>query len=195
MTKTLISTFFSFVPVEAAIYAFSPSKIILVADKNSLSKKEVKGALEKVKETYGKFAKIEVAEVPGSDLLAIAKKAIELIENEDRPIVNVSGGWKLLAQGVIYGCYARSHLVSKIICNDIERNTPVELPKLTYGLSEPKKQLLRELSERDGRTIAQIAEKLDRTRGMLYQHLKELKESGYVDEEFQITDAGRLALL
>lgn len=195
MTKTLISTFYSYLPVEAAIYAFSPSKIILVADANSLKKKDVKEALQKVKATYGHLAKIEVVEVPGSNLLAIAKKTIELIENEDKPIVNVSGGWKLLAQGVIYGCYARAEYVSKILCNDIERNTPVELPKLTYGLSEPKKQLLKELADRKGRTIAQIAEKLNRTRGMLYQHLKELKESGYVDEDFQITDAGRLALL
>jgi hypothetical protein len=30
---------------------------------------------------------------------------------------------------------------------------------------------------------------------MVYQHLRELKDAGYVDESFNITDAGRLALL
>ena len=30
---------------------------------------------------------------------------------------------------------------------------------------------------------------------MIYQYLKELKENGYVDEKFEITLAGRLALL
>jgi DNA-binding transcriptional ArsR family regulator len=40
-----------------------------------------------------------------------------------------------------------------------------------------------------------MAKELRKTRGMLYQHLKELKEGGYVDDDFRITDAGRLALL
>ena len=30
---------------------------------------------------------------------------------------------------------------------------------------------------------------------MIYQHLRELREQGYVDDDFNITDAGRLALL
>ena len=51
------------------------------------------------------------------------------------------------------------------------------------------------MAKRNGKPISAIALKLNRTRGMLYQHLKELKELGYVDEKFEITLAGRLALL
>lgn len=43
--------------------------------------------------------------------------------------------------------------------------------------------------------MAEIAKKLGKTRAMIYQHLKELKENGYVDGKFEITLAGRLALV
>jgi hypothetical protein len=36
---------------------------------------------------------------------------------------------------------------------------------------------------------------MHRTRGMIYQHLKELKDGGYLDDDYNITDAGKLALL
>lgn len=193
---TLISTFFSFQPFVAAAHAYSPSKIILLVAEDTIKKDVVVKDLEKVKELYGKIAVIEIIKVNGSDLLSIAEKTISLLENEKgKMIVNISGGWKLLAQGVLYGCYARSEFVSKIICNNIEDNTIVELPKLTYGLSKTKRKVLEEISKRNGKAVSDIADNIGKTRGMLYQHLKELKESGYVDEKFDITLAGRMALL
>ncbi len=193
---TLISTFFSFQPFVAAAHAFSPSKIILLVAEDSLKKEIVGKDLEKVKEVYGKVTTIEIVKVNGSDLLSIAEKTINLLENEKgKIIVNISGGWKTLMQGVLYGCYARSELVSKIVCNNIEDNTIVELPKLTYGLSGTRRKVLEEISKRNGKAVSEIADKLGKTRGMLYQHLKELKESGNVDDKFEITLAGRMALM
>lgn len=198
MTETvLISSFYSFKPFVPAAYKFSPSKIFLVIAEDSLERIDVKEGISKVKEIYGKLASIEIVKVKGAELLFVAKKIITLLEDnkEKKVIVNVSGGWKLLAQGVIYGCYARPDYVEKIVCNNIENDSVVELPKLSFGLSSAKKELLEKLEKRNGKSISDIAKKLDRTRGMIYQHLKELKENGYVDEKFEITDAGRLALL
>jgi len=194
---TLISTFYSFEPFVSAAHAYSPSKIVLIVAKDSLSNFKVKDDIDKVREFYGKVAEIEVSQVNGSDLLAIAEETVKLLEKDgSRKIVNVSGGWKVLAQGVLYGCYARPDLVEKIVCNDIGReNAIVEMPKLSFGLTSAKRELLEEISKRNGRSIADIAEKMKKTRGMIYQHLKELRELGYVNETFEITMAGRLALL
>jgi CRISPR-associated protein Csa3 len=88
--------------------------------------------------------------------------------------------------------------VEKIVCNNIEDEEKmelVELPKFSFGLTRPKKGLLLELLRREGRSIAEIASKLKKSRGIIYQHLKNLKEMGYVDEKFEITLAGRLALI
>jgi len=193
-TLTLISTFYSFEPFVAAAHAYSPSRIYLVVAKDTLQK--IEGDLNKVKEFYGGVASIEVVKVEDSDLYAIAKDTVKLLESQKgRVIVNVSGGWKLLAQGVLYGCYARPSLVEKIICNNLADKSIVEIPKLSYGLTSAKKKLLEEIVKRNNRPIAEIARKLSKTPGMLYQHLKELRDNGYVDGKFEITLAGRMALL
>ncbi|MBD3389913.1 CRISPR locus-related DNA-binding protein [Candidatus Micrarchaeota archaeon] len=193
---TLISTLYSFQPIVASVTALSPSKIVLVVAEESMEKDVVKKDLEKVKQTYGGIAELKIVKVKGADLLSIAKKTVELLEAEKNDVVvNVSGGWKLLAQGVLYGCYAYPELVKRIVCNDIETGKLVELPKLSYGLTKSKRELLEVISKRNGKSISEIAEKMGKTRGMLYQHLKELKDMGYVDDKFFITDAGRLALL
>lgn len=192
----LVSTFYSFEPLVAAVHNHSPKKIILLVADDTAKNENVKANIAKAREIYGKVAEIEVKLVKGADLLSIAQSLVDLLEKENKSVVNVSGGWKLLAQGVLYGCYARPELVERIVCNDLSKeNTLVELPKLGYGLTTAKRELLEEIGKRNGKTIAEIAEKLEKTRGMLYQHLKELKEMGYVDDEFRITLAGRLALL
>ena len=198
-TTVLISTFYSFEPLVASATAYSPSRIVLLVAEDSLTGRDgekVQANITRAKEVYGNVAPVEVIKVNGSDLVSVAKKTVDLLENEQgKKIVNISGGWKLLAQGALYGCYARPELVEKIVCNKIEDNTLIELPKLSFNLSSAKKELLEELVKRNGKSIANIAKKMSRTRGMLYQHLKELKENGYVDDKFDITLAGKMALL
>jgi len=191
---SLVSTFYSFDPFVAAAHAYSPSKIYLVVAKDSLSK--IEKEMEKVKQLYGSVASIDIIKVDDSNLFSIAHDTVRLLESrKGRVIVNISGGWKLLAQGVLYGCYARPELMEKIICNNLVDNTLVELPKLCYGLTSAKKEVLEEIAKRGGRSISGIAAKLEKTTGMLYQHLKELRDAGYVDGKFEITLAGKLALL
>jgi len=191
----LIATFYSFEPFVAAAHAYSPSRIQLIIAKDSV--KNIEKHIAKVHELYGKVAEIKEIEVNQSDILAVAKKTVELLEkNSGKNIVNVSGGWKLMAQGVLYGCYARPRLVDKIVCNELpDINKLVELPKLTFGLTQAKRELLGEIEGRNRKSIAEIARKLGKTPGMLYQHLKELRDNGYVDGKFEITLAGKIAVL
>ncbi len=192
----LIATFYSFEPFVAAAHAYSPNRIILILAKDTPDKKDVKEGIAKVKELYGAVADIKEVLVDQSDMFGVAKKTVELLEKNNRSVINISGGQKLISQGVLYGCYARPELVEKIVCNELpDINRLVELPKLTFGLSQPKKDLLEEIAKRNEKPIAEIAEKLGKTPGMLYQHLKELKEAGYVDEKFEITLAGKMAVL
>ena len=194
---TLICTFYSFEPIIAAATAYSPKKMVLVVATNSLKDPKVRESLKTAKSTYEPIMPVVVKEVNESDLVSVASEMVDLIEKEkNNVIVNISGAWKLLAQGVLYGCYARPDKVDKIVCNDLSADKKiVELPKLTFGLSATKRELLEAIARRDGKPISDIAKKLDKTAGMVYQHLKELKELGYVDEKFEITLAGRLALV
>ena len=51
------------------------------------------------------------------------------------------------------------------------------------------------IAQSEEKSVAQIAKELKKTRGMIYQHLRELRDTGYVDEKFNVTEAGQLALL
>jgi len=193
---TLISTFYSVAPFMPAAHAYSPAKMILLVDNLN---DEVKENIEHIKKTFSNVAQIEVVKTDRGDIYADAKKTIELLEREHkenaRIIVNISGGWKLLAQAVLYGCYARADFVNKIVCNNLDNNDLIELPIFMYGLTNPKRTLLEEIQNRNGRTIQEIAKKLGRTKGMIYLHLRELKKQGYIDDQFKITIAGKLALI
>jgi CRISPR-associated protein Csa3 len=197
---TLICTFYSFEPIVAAATQYSPKKIILLVASDSLKKQDVRENIERAKFTYRNVVPVSVVETGDADMLKIAEDTVKLIETEyyagNRVIVNVSGGWKLLAQGVLYGCYGREGMVERIICNYLSADGRiVELPKLSFGLSSVKRALLKEIERRKDRSISDIAKKLGKTRAMIYQHLKELRAVGYVDEKFEITLAGRLALV
>lgn len=193
---TLIATFYSAGPLMPAALAFSPKKIILIVDTMN---QEIRSNISAVEKTFGSIATIEVVKVKKDEIYDPAKKVVGIIDREASPnnriVVNVSGGWKTLTNGVLYGCYARPDRVYRIINNKTDKKGISELPKLGYNISAAKKEVILKIVERDNKTVAQIAKELRRTRGMVYQHLRELREAGYVDDEFNITDAGRLALL
>ncbi|MBD3280361.1 CRISPR locus-related DNA-binding protein [Candidatus Dojkabacteria bacterium] len=194
---TLIAPFYEFDPFFAAAHAHRPTKIVLLVSDSNIDKKDEKylASLEKVEGTYGKLMPIEIERMDCSNLLSMAKKAVGILEREKKSIAYIGGGPRIMAVALLHACYARKDFVERIICLNVIDKLIVELPKLTYGLSSAKKELLQEISERNGKTISDIAKNLNKSKGMIYQHLKELKEEGYVNETFSITDAGRMALL
>ncbi len=192
---TLVATFYNVKPLLPAVVEFSPKKVILLV--NSMSG-EVRANIETLKKALGKLTVVEPIRVPTDDVYAIAKKVVELIDTEakeNKVVVNISGGWRLGTNGVLYGCYARSDRIYKIVSNRMKDNEISELPKLSYNLSTVKRDVLAKVEKRGTRSISQLAKEMHRTRGMVYQHIRELKDMGYVDNDFNITDAGRLALL
>lgn len=194
---TLIATFYSTEPFMPAALTFSPKKIILVV---STLDSTVKSNVKAVEKTFGTIAEVKVVKVEKDNIYDTAHKIVEVIDREpiskdNKIIVNVSGGWKTLANGILYGCYARPDRIYKIVSNKVGGNELGELPKLNYNLSTAKREVLQRIVKRNNRSVADMAKELHRTKGMVYQHLRELKDAGYVDDGFNITDAGKLALL
>ena len=201
---TLICSFYSFQPVVASIHAFSPSRVIAVIAEGSLKKEPgVKEEYEKLVSVFGKVAQISKIEVDGTDIVEITKKTIDLLEEDkSEKIVNISGGWKLLAQGLLYGCYARPSLVSRIVCNNLDKGDEslVDLAKFTFDMSSSKRAILETIDALSGRgegklDVQDIAKKAEKSDVMIYQHLDNLKMMNYVDSNNRITSAGKVALL
>jgi len=96
--------------------------------------------------------------------------------------------------GALMACYTRSEMVERVVYSLEETNELIELPKLSMALSQTKRGILESLAK-GKKPIPEIADKLEKTRGMVYAHLRELKALGYVNDDFELTTAGRIALL
>jgi CRISPR locus-related DNA-binding protein len=196
-TATLIATFWNVKPFLPAVLKFAPRKVILLIA--GPDDKSMEANLDAVRTTFKDTFALEKVRMPMDDIYEQAKKTVELIDREATPenlvVVSVGGGWKTLTNGVLYGCYARPQRVYRIVSNTKNLDGVIELPRLSYNLTPAKKAILMKVAGRGSKSIAEIASELHRSRAMTYAYLREMRDDGYVDESFAVTDAGKLALL
>ncbi len=194
---TLIATFWNVKPFLPAVLKFAPRKVILLIA--GPDDKSMGANLDALRTTFKDTFALEKVKMPMDDIYEQAKRTVELIDGEATPenlvVVSVGGGWKTLTNGVLYGCYARPQRVHRIVGNTKDLDGVIDLPRLSYNLSPAKKAVLMKMAGRGGRSIAEIARELRRSRAMTYAYLREMRDDGYVDEDFAVTDAGKLALL
>lgn len=71
----------------------------------------------------------------------------------------------------------------------------IDFPVLSFNFSETKKLILEEI-QKGVSAVTQIAATAEISKGMTYNHLRELKSMGYIadgENRYIITDAGRIA--
>ncbi len=197
MKITLISTFYSLEPVMVAITKLSPDKLILLKNEDAADEK-VQSEVT-LRKTVGKVIDIDNLNTSVYDVVKIAKDTAEVIDREaaegNQIIVNVSGGRKTQALGALFGSYARHKQIERIVYLTEEDNEVVEIPKLNYGISTTKKQILKELEGGDA-SVKNLSIKIGISRGMTYNHIRELREMGLIEsDKLKITSAGQLAII
>ncbi|MDF1534288.1 MAG: CRISPR-associated CARF protein Csa3 [Methanosarcinaceae archaeon] len=195
---TLISTIYALNPVIVCVTRLSPSKIILLTEEEVDDKK--KQSEETLELTFGSVLKIEKKVTSLYDPVRVAQDVVDLIEEEhangNKVMINVSGGRKPQAFGTLFGAYARSDMVSRIVYVTEEDNSIIDFPILGFNISDTKKKILDNI--RSGITsVSEISKIIDISKGMAYNHLRELKAMGYITGEdgYTITDAGRIAVI
>jgi CRISPR-associated protein Csa3 len=196
---TLITTVYKLEPVMAAVTKISPTKIVLLREEDAPEEKIRTENM--IKEIFGKILKVDVKITSMYDLLEIAKDTVDVIEMENakksRVIINVTGGRKTQFMGALFGAYARKEMVEKVIYITEEDNEVIELPLLHFGLSKTKKRILEKIKKGEV-SVRNIAKLVGISRGMTYNHIRELKEGGFLGdskEGLKITTAGKLAIL
>ncbi|CDG65084.1 CRISPR locus-related DNA-binding protein [Methanobacterium sp. MB1] len=197
MANTLISTIYSMEPVMTCITQFSPDKIILIREEDAPAKmKETERMLQ---ETVGKVLEIEVKPTSIYNVVMVARDTAEIIEEEHAHgrniVVNVSGGRKPQALGALFGSYARHDMVEKIVYITEEDKNIIDLPILNFGISKTKRIILEELKNGEN-NVKNLSTKIGISRGMTYNHIRELREMGLIDQKsLEITSAGELAII
>lgn len=194
---TLISTIYSLEPVIICVTRLSPSKIILLSEEGADEKK--KRSEDIIEQTFKNVLEIEKKYTALYDTVRVAKDVAELIEDEaergNQVIVNVSGGRKPQAFGALFGAYARNTMVQRIVYVTEEDSFMIDFPVLSFNLSETKKLILEEI-QKGVSSVTTLAKTAGISKGMTYNHLRELKNMGYIadgENGFVITDAGRIA--
>ncbi len=193
---TLITTLYTLEPVLICVTRLSPSKIIILTEEDTAEKKMQ--AEQLLEATFGKVIEIRKAITSLYDPVKVARDVATLIETEHalgrKVLINVSGGRKPQAFGALFGAYARSDMVARIVYVTEEDNFIIDFPVLSFNISPTKKMIL-EIIQNGTVAVESIAVKVGISKGMAYNHLRELKSMGYINDEdgYMITDSGRLA--
>lgn len=179
------------------ITRFSPKKVVLLREEDA---PQAKIKVEQIiNETVGNFIDIETKITSLYDVVRIAQDTVDIIENEKannrKLFVNISGGRKPQALGALFGCYARHGDIERIVYVTEEDSQIIDLPILNFGLSPTKRMVLEELKN-DGKSVKNLAIKIGISRGMTYNHIRELREMGFISsDKLEITSAGKLAII
>lgn len=196
--STLITTLYNLEPVLVCVTRLSPSKIIILTEEGAAERKvQAENTLEA---TFGKVIEIKKAITSLYDPVRVAKDIVEIIEKEHAlgrsVLINVSGGRKPQAFGALYGAFARSDMVKKVVYVTEEDNFMIEFPILSFNLSPTKKSIL-EMIQNGTVAVENIAANMGISKGMTYNHLRELKTMGYISDDsgYSLTDSGRLAVI
>ena len=197
MDYTLISTIYSIEPIMVCITQFSPKKVVLLREEDA--PKEKLKVEQIITETVGNFIDIKTKITSLYDVVRIAQDTVDIIENEKannrKLFVNISGGRKPQALGALFGCYARHGDIERIVYVTEEDSQTIDLPILNFGLSPTKRMVLEEL-KKDGKSVKNLAIKIGISRGMTYNHIRELREMGFIaPDKLEITTAGELAII
>ncbi len=195
---TLISTIYTLEPVIVCVTRLSPSKLILLTEEGTVEKKL--RSEQTIEDTFGKIIDIQKKNTSLYDPVQVAQDVANLIEEEhargNQITINVSGGRKPQAFGALFGAYTRSDMVKRIVYVTEEDNFIIDFPILSFNISDTKKIILEHIKS-GVNSVQDIAIGVGISKGMAYNHLRELKAMGYITGEdgYSITDAGKIAVI
>jgi CRISPR-associated protein Csa3 len=197
--KVLIATLYSPEPVILATTKLGPDRLILLVDEEP--DKVQAESVKLIQNSLGKVMDIKIIKTDVYNIVKVAEKAVEIIDmqpKDDIIYVNITGGRKTKAIGLLFAAYARHEMVKKIAYNPEEdTSSVVYLPRLSFRLTESQKMILEFISKSEYQSITDLADKVELSRAMVYRTIDELKDMDLIETEngLRLTDAGKIARL
>ena len=75
-----------------------------------------------------------------------------------------------------------------------ETGKVLAMPLLNFKLGPTKTRILKEISKGD-KKMSSIIAKVGKNKSIVYSHIKDLKNNGYITDDMELTDAGRICIL
>lgn len=197
--NVLIATLYNPDPVLLSCTKLGPDRLILLIDNKP--DKEQEKALKLIQDSLGKVIDVKPVKTEVYDIVKVASKCVDIIDMQpegDNIFVNITSGRKPKAIGLLFAAYTRHDKIKKILYYPEEdKNSVICLPKLSFKLTESQKKILDVIGEQEFKSIADLAEKVDLSKAMLYRAIDELKDMDLLstEEGIRLTDAGKIARL
>ena len=199
MPKTLISTIYEGEATNAAIIKFSPDRVILIgADKADPKRKSVlKNNINKLKNKF-KTIKFEVIDTSVYDIPKIVDDVCKAIDKEsnlgNNILLHISESRKTQSLGCLFAGFIKKDKIKGVYYLIQETNKALPMPLLNFKLSPTKTMILKEIAK-GNKKVSKIINKTKKSKAMIYAHINELKKNGYITDNMEITDAGKICIL
>jgi CRISPR-associated protein Csa3 len=169
-------------------------KIILLADGEGENDK-VDNSIEDIKERLDEVVEIDLIRADPYNMAEIAEKVNEAIDKEEGNdiTINVTPGRKTQAFALAFSGFAKQDKIKEIVYFK-EEGGKLRIPMLEVSMAENKKLVLEMISEGIN-DVDELEANLDISKGMVYNHVRDLKEKGYIEETeegLKTTESGQL---
>jgi CRISPR locus-related DNA-binding protein len=193
MGTVLISTIYKGSAVIMAIKEFFPDKVYFLVDDPIDDIR--KNTINMIKDLF-KEIKIEQISAKIYDIIDIAEKSVSVIkkESKNKVILHISEGRKTMSLGLLFSGYLMKDKIESIYYLMEENNHAIKLPLFSLKVSSKKRALLTEIS-RGTTSVDKLGKTLNILSSTLYVHLKELRDSGFITKDLNLTDMGKIVLL
>src|SRR3989338_2237367 len=198
MPLTLISTIYEGSATNAAIIKFSPDKVVIITSKPKDEKKSIsRKSISQIKNKY-KTIQFEIFDTSIYEIPNIVNDVCKAIDKEHKAgneiILHISEARKTQTLGVLFAGFIKKDKIRGVYYFIEETNKALPMPLLDFKLSPTKTLILKEIASGNKR-VTYIIKKTKKSKAMIYAHLNELKKEGYITENMEITDAGKIARL
>lgn len=197
MHYTLISTIYDFKSLSLAVDKFKPDTVVLLTDNKDYP--EIKDIMEELYKKRGRFLKIKIKEIANKNILTIASQTFNIISTEinekNDVIVHLIENNSIESIALSYVSCSFVKDIYKLTILDPKNEEIVDLPIFDYNISKNKVKILLYINEGLD-NVKDISQKTELSSSMVYNHIKDLRHSGYIDpNELVLTTAGKLAIL
>ncbi len=192
--NVLISTIYEGKATKVAITKLSIDKLILLVD-DPINKTREK-TVSNLKKSFGDVIDIETLKTPVYEMSKIINKVKNVIEKESKKnkiLLHISEGRKITSLSLLFAGYLMKDKVNSAYYITEEENKIISLPMVNFKLGESKTKILREIKKGNNKPN-ELINKLSIKQSAIYQHIQELKEDGYLedDKELKLTNLGRI---